>query len=47
LSNYSAGDSVVLPSGTYNVGLCVNNNQGPLNIDANNWSRGWVMMTPN
>ena len=45
-ATYAAGDTVVLTSGSYNVGLCVANDGGALAIDNNDWSIGWVMMTP-
>ena len=43
--SYQAADSVLLSPATYHVGLCVKNS-GPLTIGDNDWSIGWVDVTP-
>jgi hypothetical protein len=43
--SYQAADSVLLTPATYKVGFCVKNS-GPLTISNNDWSIGWVDVTP-
>ena len=43
--SYQAADSVLLSPANYTVGLCVRNT-GPLTIGNNDWSIGWVDVTP-
>ena len=43
--SYQAADTVLLTPATYKVGFCVKNS-GPLTIGDNDWSIGWVDVTP-
>ena len=39
------GSTVVARAGDYRVGLCVRNTDATDDLDANDWSTGWVMTT--
>lgn len=41
----SASASVGLPAGTYKVGYCIKNKSIAINLTANDYVNGWVMVT--
>lgn len=45
-ASYAVTGSTVVPrAGSYRVGLCVRNTDATDDLDANDWSTGWVMTT--